>query len=232
MDLNSDLGEGMPRDIDDAMLRLATSANIACGGHAGDASTMRDTVRAALGLGVRLGAHPGYPDRENLGRIHVEMNAAQLVTSLYEQVEGLRRIAQEEGSRIEYLKPHGALYHDAMLDHGPAVEALWETAKAFAIPIMMLPGSALERFGTAATIHEGFCDRAYRPDGTLVPRAEPGALIADPAEAAAQALALAPRVRSLCVHADTPGAPQLLAAARRALEDAGYEIAAPGRRSP
>lgn len=225
IDLNSDLGEGRPPELDDEILRLVSSANVACGGHAGDEETMRRTVRSAVRNGVRVGAHPGYPDRENFGRIHVEMNRKELAASLTDQVSALVRVAETEGARVAYLKPHGALYNDAAAGNRPACEALMKVAGAFRLPMMTLPKSVLARWA-GSVIREGFLDRRYRSDGTLVPRSDPGALITEPADVAAQAIRLAPSVDSLSLHSDTPGAATLTAAARAALEQAGYRIAA------
>lgn len=224
VDLNADLGEGL-EGTDDSLLALVTSANIACGGHAGDRESMRLTVKAALERGVRVGAHPSYPDRENFGRVTLEIPSAALVSSIVEQVRSLVEAAREEGTEIAYVKPHGALYNDAAWD--PEIgRAVVEAAAALSLPLMMLAGSPLAGAASVAIIREGFIDRGYRPDGSLVPRDEQGAILTDPERVAEQALALAPSVDSLCIHSDTPGTLQLLGAAREALEAAGYEIAA------
>lgn len=222
--MNADLGEDPGSDVDEAMLRIVSSANIACGGHAGDAETMRRTVRLAIANGVRIGAHPSYPDRAHFGRRHLDMTSSDLATSLADQISSLDRIAQNESSRVAYIKPHGALYNDAATGDETAIRALTQIAQMFRLPVMTLPESALAR-RMDSVIREGFVDRAYREDGTLVPRTEPGALVTDPAEAAGRALELAPGVDSLSVHSDTPGAVELAAAARRVLQDAGYRIA-------
>lgn len=210
IDLNVDIGEGLRIETDVALLDLVTSANIACGGHAGDREIMERTSRAALARGVRIGAHPSYPDRANFGRVTVEMPLTELMEEVTGQVQALVDITP-----IAYMKPHGALYNDAVANR--------ELAKALSDlgwPLMLLDGSPY------AAISEGFVDRAYRDDGRLVPRTEPGALITDLSLAADQAVSLAAKVDSLCVHSDTPGAIEILSAARRALEAAGYEISA------
>jgi UPF0271 protein len=208
-----------------SILDLVTSANIACGGHAGDDETMLETVRASAARGVRIGAHPSYPDRSNFGRVSIDIAPAEIAAAASDQVARLRDIAAKEGARVAYIKPHGALYNDAAVD--PAVgKAMLEVAARFDLPLMVLEGSTLEAAAGAAGISEGFIDRGYGPDGALLPRSETGALITDPRMAARHALELAPRVASLCVHSDTPGAVQLIEAARSALEEAGYEIEA------
>ena len=215
IDLNSDIGEGLPEETDLEILRLVTSANVACGGHAGDLSTMRRTAEACVRLGVRIGAHPSYPNREDFGRVSIPMAAAELFRSAIDQVGTLSSIAKEAGGRVEYIKPHGALYHDR--ESSPEVsEVVEEAARKFALPLMGMSGS----------IKEGFIDRRYLDDGTLAPRSLPDALITDPDVAGDQALALAPAVDSLCVHSDTPNAAELLRAARRRLMGAGYRISA------
>jgi UPF0271 protein len=224
IDLNSDLGEGLPAEVDEAMLDLVSSANVACGGHAGDAESMRRTVAAARARGVRVGAHPSYPDRAGFGRVRVEMDPAALERSLLDQIGTLSSVTP-----IAYVKPHGALYNEAARD--PALgDVVAGVARAFGVPLMTLAGSPLAA-RVPGVIREGFLDRAYRPDGSLVPRSEPGAMVLTPDEVRAQALRLADggEVDSLSLHSDTPGAVELLAAARDALVSAGYAIAAPAR---
>ena len=226
VDLNSDLGEGMPEAIDDAVLDIVSSANVACGGHAGDAHTMGRTIAEAKARGVRVGAHPAYPDRTNFGRIHVEMDPAALVEELVSQIDALVELAEALGVPVAYVKPHGALYNDAARD--PSLgDTIVRAAHRLGLPIMALAGSALAQRTDVPIIREGFLDRAYRPDGSLVPRSEPGAVLTDQDAVAAQALRLAPHVDSLSLHSDTPGAVELLAAARRALEANGYVVRAP-----
>lgn len=209
--------------MDDSLLDLVTSANIACGGHTGDDQSMRTAVVASVERGVRIGAHPSYPDRENFGRVSIGLSPSDIRTSITEQIARLVKIAHREGAQVAYIKPHGALYNDAGKD--AVAETLLEVARRFRLPLMVLAGSPLEGAGVPI-IKEGFIDRAYTSQGTLRSRSEPGALIDDPRVAAAQALALAPRVDSLCVHSDTPRALELLQAARAAIEEGGYEISA------
>lgn len=245
IDLNADIGEGMPAEHDRALLQIVTSASIACGGHAGDSGTMRRTVRAAKELSVRIGAHPSYPDRGNFGRLRVFMTPCELIECLRQQIASLQEIASELGATVSYIKPHGALYHDASLEPEVAGAVLAASAE-FDLPLMLLartppvgqgrPGGHLlqeplarRRSENAAAqtgkiLREGFADRGYRPDGSLIARDQPGALITDPSQAAAQALELAGLVDSLCIHSDTPGALRLAAAARSALQDAGYRL--------
>lgn len=226
IDLNADVGEGLPADQERALLEVVTSASIACGFHAGDAATMRRTLGLAKQLGVRVGAHPSYPDRENFGRVSMRMRPGFLIDCIGEQVCLLQEAALEAGMRIRYLKPHGALYNDAAVDE--EVSRSIATASALlGLPMMLLAGApTLGRLpGDApSVIAEGFIDRKYREDGTLVPRSEAGALITDPTAAADQAVRLAPSVDSLCVHSDSPAAVSLARAAQDELEAAGYGI--------
>jgi 5-oxoprolinase (ATP-hydrolysing) subunit A len=226
IDLNADVGEGLPADQERELLRAVTSASIACGFHAGDRATMRQTLAVAGELGVRAGAHPSYPDRENFGRVSVPMRPDSLIDCIGEQVSMLQEAALESGMRIAYLKPHGALYNDAALDEAVA-RSIATAAALLGLPIMLLAGApTLSRLpgDSPRVFAEGFVDRGYREDGTLVPRTEGGALIADPAAAAAQAVRVAASVDSLCIHSDSPAALRLARAARAALESSGYEI--------
>jgi 5-oxoprolinase (ATP-hydrolysing) subunit A len=223
IDLNCDLGELDDAAHEAALLDNITSANIACGGHAGDEGTMERTVRLALERGVRIGAHPGYPSRENFGRVELPLPPSEIVATVRFQIAALEAVVRRCGGTIIHVKPHGALYNTAARDEavaraiGTAVLQWNPDARLFG-----LAGSrALEvwrEMGIAA-IAEGFADRVYAPDGSLRPRKLPGALIVDPAAAAAQALALARsgRVQTLCVHGDSPGAVAILRACREAL---------------
>jgi UPF0271 protein len=226
IDLNADVGEGLPIEQERALLQFVTSASIACGFHAGSAATMRRTLALADELGVRTGAHPSYPDRENFGRVSMRMRPGPLLDCIGEQVSMLQEAALESGQKISYVKPHGALYHDAAVDEEVA-RAIATVCGLLGLPMMLLAGSptlGLLPGDAPPVIAEGFLDRAYTPEGTLMPRNEPGALITDPSAAVEQALRLAPSVDSLCVHSDSPSAPDLAQAARTALEAAGYEI--------
>lgn len=232
IDLNADVGEGAPHD---AALFAAgiSSANVACGAHAGDPATMAAACALAARHGVALGAHPGHADRENFGRREVPLGLAELGILLAGQLRLLRRHADAAGIAIRHVKPHGALYHflnreaeHALLFAG-SLRALAPGAVLFGPP-----GGALREAAELAGlgfVAEGFIDRAYRPDGTLVPRGEPGAVLHDEAAAVAQALALARtgRFGTLCVHGDGPAAVRLLGVARAALVAAGFRISAP-----
>lgn len=242
IDLNSDLGEGGLRDRE--LLALATSANIACGGHAGDDRTMRKTLAACLLRGVAIGAHPGYEDRESFGRRPLQLSPSAVASQVSRQLERLAKMAGEAGASIHHVKPHGALYNQA--DRQPELADAITSAVQQVLPGCQLyapPAGALAAAAAAAGIPvrlEGFADRRYRPDGTLVPRGQPGACILCPDEAAAQALEIAchRRVRtlggtllalpaeSLCVHGDGPEAVELLRAVRQALAAAGFQFRA------
>jgi 5-oxoprolinase (ATP-hydrolysing) subunit A len=240
IDLNSDLGEGAGTEV--AMMPLITSVNIACGAHAGDERTMRETIVLAKASGVAVGAHPGYRDPANFGRTALAMPADELVADLVDQITGLISIASSEGVPVTHVKGHGALYNTAQHDESVAesiVRAVMRSAPG--LTLFVFPGSALERAGRAAGLRvarEGFIDRAYEPDGALRSRALHDALITDPGKAAAQAVSfmtgggvrahdgsfLEQAVDTLCVHGDTPGAPAILRAARAALVAAGVRV--------
>jgi UPF0271 protein len=222
VDLNADVGEGFPDD--DALLALVTSASVACGFHAGSAETMRAACRSAAAHGVAVGAHPSYRDREGFGRRPLDVPPQVVRDEVAEQVAALAEAAAAAGTSVRYVKPHGALYHRATVDPGTAV-AIVEAVGG--LPVLALPGSELLRQAGAQGVVEGYADRGYLPDGQLVPRGEPGAVL-DPAAAAAQAVRLASegRVASLCVHGDSPGAAALATAVRAALVAAGFELRA------
>ena len=240
VDLNSDLGEGAGTERE--IMPFITSANIACGAHAGDERTMRETVRLAIAANVAVGAHPGYRDPANFGRAALDMPADALVADLVLQIETLRQIARSEGSDLAHVKAHGALYNTAQHDEGVAASIVAAVKRgAPDLRLYVFPGSAVERLARAAGLRvarEGFIDRAYEPDGTLRPRTRPDALISDPQRAAAQAVSfmedggvlahdgtfLELPVETLCVHGDTPGASSILRAARAALVSAGVGI--------
>lgn len=241
IDLNSDLGEGAGTDA--AIMPSITSANIACGAHAGDEMTMREAVRLARSLGVGVGAHPGYRDPANFGRKRLEVPHGELVRDLRVQIELLAAVAASEGAKLAHVKPHGALYNRGERDDDVA-RAIAEAVRASAPDALLFaaPGSAMERAGHAAGLRvarEGFLDRAYEPDGTLRSRTLPNAMVTDPAAAAAQALAfvrdggvraqdgsfLRFAVDTLCIHGDSPGAPAIASAARAALEGSGIQVA-------
>jgi UPF0271 protein len=232
IDLNADLGEGFvgvsPPD-DATLLTLVSSANIACGYHAGDAVLMRATVAEATKRGVTIGAHPGYPDPTGFGRRDIAASPGEVTAYVIAQVGVLDAFCRAAGTRLRYVKAHGALYNRAVRDAAIA-DAIAEGIRLVDASLIMLglPDSELIAAagrGGLQSAREGFADRAYRPDGTLVPRTEPGALITDPQLAADQAERLAPMVDSICVHGDTPGAVSLLRAVRERLTHKGYRIA-------
>lgn len=231
IDLNSDIGEGygaFPGGPDEELLALVSSGNVACGGHAGDPPTMRRTCRLAASRGVVIGAQVSYPDVLGFGRRFIDMVPSELADHVVAQFAALDAFARSAGSRVRYLKPHGALYN-ALVHHERQAAAMVDAVvECGSLPLVGLPGGALrtaaERRGLRY-VAEGFADRAYAPDGTLVPRGQPGAVIVDPAAAAAQALVLADAgVESVCVHSDTPGSVQIAAAVRGALLSAGHVV--------
>jgi len=224
--LNVDLGElpGEPEEL----YSIATMVNVACGGHAGDEATMERACELARHAGARLAAHPSYPDRAGFGRTSVVMPIAALVASVRSQIEALARVARRVGIPIEAVKPHGALYHDAARDPAIAAAVVEGIDAALGVPVALVgpPEGALARLAAAqgrAYVREGFADRAYGPDGNLVPRTQKGALITNPTAARAQAsrLAGAGTFETLCVHGDTPGALTIARAVREALVSAG-----------
>jgi UPF0271 protein len=227
LDLNCDLGEGCPFDAE--LMPLITSANISCGFHAGDSSTARAALRLAAKHGVQVGAHPGYADREYLGRQELERTEDQIFEECVFQVGALLGLAMAEGVTLRYLKPHGALYNQACRDDfyaRPVVVA----AGVFGLTVMGLPRSALEAAaaGRCPFVAEGFADRRYRLDGLLVPRTEPDAFVTDPDEAVRQTewLLRAHDVRSLCVHGDNPHALDFVRRLRTALTKQGVTLRA------
>jgi 5-oxoprolinase (ATP-hydrolysing) subunit A len=222
VDLNADLGEEVTDDA--ALLAVVTSANVACGFHAGTAEVMRAVCAEAARRDVVVGAQVSYRDRENFGRVAHEMSFDELRDQVAEQVGLLSAIAESEGTRVRYVKPHGALYH-RVTDDGEQAGAV--LAGSGDLAVLGFPGSrllALAASAGRATYQEGFPDRGYA-HGRLIDRGRPGALIEDDDAIAAQAVRLAPRVASLCVHGDSPGAVAHADAVRRALEAAGYALA-------
>ncbi len=227
IDLNCDMGELEDSALEAALMAHITSANVACGGHAGDEVMMERTVRLAMERGVRVGAHPGYPDRENFGRIELPMTAEEIERSVIEQIERLEAVTRGLGATISHVKPHGALYNVAVKNAdvaraiGAAV-ARWDPT----VPVFGLAGSAMldvwRGMGLRA-MGEAFADRRYEADGTLRNRKLPGALITDPEEAAAQAVRFARegQVETICVHGDTPRAVAILRTCRAALDRLG-----------
>jgi len=224
IDLNADLGEGVTDD--DGLLAVVTSANLACGFHAGDEDTMRRVCSGAAERGVVVGAQVSYKDRENFGRKHMDVEADVLTDWVAEQIELLRGIADGSGIEVAYVKPHGALYNRVVEDEEQAAAVL---AGSGSLPVLGLPGSAILRLAEEAGrtgVREGFPDRGYTEDGRLVPRDQPGALVEGAESIAANAveMARAGEVRSLCVHGDSPGAVEAAQAVRDALAEAGYDL--------
>jgi len=247
IDLNCDMGE-LPHAIADgtqeALMPSFTSVNVACGGHAGDAQTMQTTIQQALRWKLAVGAHPGYPDRANFGRVELSLSPQAIADSVYRQVRDLGEIAARNGVSLAHVKPHGALYNQAVHDRQLARAiakgvAQWRTD----IVLVGLAGSPmLDVFREAgfAIAAEAFADRRYEPDGTLRSRKHEDALIRDPSDAGRQALSIAERglvlasdgsevlvsAQTICIHGDTPGAQQIAVAVAQALHQAGVQLAA------
>jgi 5-oxoprolinase (ATP-hydrolysing) subunit A len=208
IDLNADLGEGCPNDR--PLLERVSSASISCGAHAGDESAIRQTLRNAWECGVAIGAHPGYPDREGFGRRERTVTATEVERLVLEQVAWLTRLAEAEVVAIRFLKPHGALYNQAQRQPEVARGVL-SAALELGLPLLGQPGTVLESMAHEQDVRfmaEGFPDRRYRADGSLVPRNEHGAVLHDPAEIEAQVVRLVEegRVATLCIHGDEPAA--------------------------
>jgi 5-oxoprolinase (ATP-hydrolysing) subunit A len=245
IDLNADLGEGFGvwrLGDDEALLEIVTSANVACGFHAGDPSTMRRVCAQAAARGVAVGAQVSYRDLAGFGRRFLDVAPAELTDDLLYQLAALDGIARAAGTRVAYVKPHGALYNAAVTHVGHA-QAVVDAVLSYdrRLPVLGLPGSELLRGAEAAGLRpvaEGFADRGYTPDGTLVPRGQPGALIEQPDVVAERAVQMATDgfvvavdgsrlgmpVESVCVHGDTPGAVALARAVRAALERSGVTL--------
>jgi UPF0271 protein len=235
VDLNSDLGEsfGAWRSGDDvAMLDLVTSANVACGFHAGDPLTIEATINAAAERRVRVGAQVSYPDLVGFGRRRMDVASDQLAADVLYQMGAIAAFCRAAGTRLSYVKPHGALYNRIADDEEQATAVCSAiTRYADGLPLLTLPGSVAaevaERMGLPVVL-EGFADRAYTDSGRLVPRSEPGAVLTDPDAVASHAVELAQSgdVQSICVHGDSPGAVSLAKAVRAALEQAGIAVTA------
>lgn len=222
IDLNADLGEGVTDDA--GLLAVVTSANVACGYHAGDVATMRAVCAEAARLGVAVGAQVSYDDRAGFGRREVDVAVHVLREQVADQVGVLTEIAVAVGTTVSYVKPHGALYNRVVHDEVQARAVLEGSGD---LPVLGLPGSVLLTLAEAAgrvVRREGFPDRAYTDEGRLRPRSEPGAVLDDPELIAARAVELAVAVESVCVHGDTPGAVTHAHAVRAALEAAGYRL--------
>ena len=245
VDLNADLGESFGTWVlgdDAAMLDVVTSANVACGFHAGDATTIRRTVAMAAERGVVVGAQVGYRDLAGFGRRRIDMAAADLTADVLYQLGALEAMCRVAGTRVAYVKPHGALYTTAAVDEGQA-RAVVDAVAAYdpSLPLLAQPGSVLLRVASSAglpVVAEAFADRGYAADGRLVPRSHPLALLHDPDEVAERVLRIATEgtllavdgtlvavpARSICTHGDTPGAVGLARAVRARLEAAGVTI--------
>jgi 5-oxoprolinase (ATP-hydrolysing) subunit A len=250
VDLNADVGEassGGPAGQDQALMPHITSANVACGYHAGDPAMMRATLALACEHGVAVGAHPGFPDPEGFGRRELQFSPRDVEDFVAYQVGALAAIAAAQGVRLQHVKPHGALFNMAVRD-GALADAIARAAAVIDRTLILfgLPGSEIVAAGKRAglrTASEGFSDRAYQSDGTLVPRQQAGALIHDPEVVARRAVRMVREqvvdtidgspvslvVDTICVHGDTPGAAALAACIREALSDAGIEVKAVGR---
>jgi UPF0271 protein len=247
IDLNCDMGESFgpwKMGQDEEIMPHISSANIACGGHAGDPDVMTATVRLAKQCAVAVGAHPGYPDLRFFGRRPMRFSSDEIVSLVLYQLGALWAIARGEGVELRHVKPHGALYNSACVDRELAV-AVCEAIRRFSAEVYVvgLPGSELEAEAEERShpfLAEGFADRAYEPNGSLRDRMLPGATREDPVDAASQAVALASGtvtsfdgtplktpVDTICIHGDTPGAPEIARAVRQALDGAGYAVLAP-----
>jgi len=243
IDLNADVGEGYGQDA--ALMPLISSANIACGVHAGDTDSMRETVLLALDHGVAVGAHPSFPDREHFGRQEMQLSARDLHQCIVAQIESLAEVAAAAGTRLHHVKPHGALYNMAARDEELA--AVVAQAVRAVDPALMLFGLAgsvsltvAERMGLRA-IGEAFADRGYKPDGSLQPRSEPGSVIESGALVVGRAVEMAGNrsvtaidgsrialsAETICLHGDTPGAAVLAWQIRSAFAQAGIRVAPP-----
>ena len=226
IDVNADLGEGFANDR--ALLELVTSASICCGAHAGTPLGIRQTLRDAAARRVSIGAHPGYPDREGFGRREQTLSTNELITLLNAQIADLITLAAEENATVAYLKPHGALYNQAQRQPEVA-HAVVEAVRSRGWPLLGQPGTVLETIAReqgVVYIAEGFPDRRYRVDGSLMPRSDPKALLHESDEIEEQVLRLIEerRVATLCVHGDEPGAVATAAIVRRVLTGHGIAV--------
>jgi UPF0271 protein len=246
IDLNADLGESFGTWVlgdDAAVLEVVTSANVACGFHAGDATTLRRTCAQAVSRGVVIGAQVGYRDLAGFGRRFIDMPPEDLEADVLYQLGALDGLARVAGDRVRYLKPHGALYN-AVVHHEAQAAAVVAAVTAYdpTLPVLGLPGSAVLRLAAEAgltTVPEAFADRAYTAQGTLVSRREPGAVLHDPDQVAARVVRMVTageveaidgsvvplEVTTVCLHGDTPGAVTLARAVREALQSAGVDVA-------
>lgn len=246
IDLNSDLGENVSARVvsdDGSMLRIVSSANVSCGFHAGSPEGIRETLAVAVREGVAIGAHPGYLDHENFGRVDLDLDSATLQAHVEYQLGALMGLASAVGGRISYVKPHGALYNAIAQDERRAKDVVAAVrAVAPHLVVLGLAGSVVLDVAAKAGLAvaaEAFADRAYRPDGQLVSRAAPGAVLHDPAVVAERMVRLVGEgviramdgtdvlisAQSICVHGDSPGSVALAAETRRMLQHSGITIA-------
>ncbi|MCP8999833.1 LamB/YcsF family protein [Pseudarthrobacter sp. RMG13] len=245
IDLNSDVGESFGRwslGDDLAMFGSVSSANVACGFHAGDPSVIRRTCREAAAAGVAIGAHVGYRDLAGFGRRFMDISPAELADDVVYQIGALQALAAVEGTQVRYVKPHGGLYN-AIVTHTAQAQAVVDAVKSVDpnLPILGLPGSEVLRLAEKAglrAVTEAFADRSYNPDGSLVSRSLPGAVLEDPEQVAEHVLRMATesavraidgstfkiRAESICVHGDSSGAVAMATAVKSALGDAGVSI--------
>ncbi|MGQ1838064.1 LamB/YcsF family protein [Kocuria turfanensis] len=245
IDLNADCGESLhawAMDGDEAVLRVVSSANVACGFHAGDPTVARRTCTVAAEHGVTVGAQVSYDDLKGFGRRFIAVPRAELTDQLVYQIGALQALARASGTGVRYVKPHGALYN-AIVHHEEHAAAVVDAVRDVdeTLPLLVLPGSEIERQARAAglrTVREAFADRGYTPQATLVPRSEPGAVLHDPEQIAARVVRMATEhvvetvdgsvvavdAESICVHGDTPGALAIAERVRRALEEAGLRV--------
>jgi UPF0271 protein len=247
VDLNSDVGESFGRwrlGDDEAVLTVVTSANVACGFHAGDPRTLRQTCETAARHGVVVGAQVGYRDLPGFGRRFIDVDPVELTDDVLYQIGALDAMARAAGTSVRYVKPHGALYN-AAVHHQAQARAVVAAVLAYdaELPLLGLPGSELLAAGQGAglrTVREAFADRAYTPEATLVSRREPGAVLEDPGEVARRVVRLVTEgvveavdgsdvevdAESVCVHGDSPGAVEMARAVRAGLEAAGVSLQA------
>ena len=245
IDLNADLGESFGRwslGDDDTMLEVVTSANVACGFHAGDPTVLRHSCEGAAARGVAIGAQVGYRDLAGFGRRFIDVVPAELTDDVLYQIGALEAFARVAGTRVRYVKPHGALYN-AIVHHEEQAAAVVEAVVQYdrSLPVLGLPGSAWLRLAEEAgltTVGEAFADRAYTPEGRLVSRREPGAVLHEPDEIAQRCVRIATEgevvavdgsvvpapAGSLCVHGDSPGAVEIARRVRAGLDAAGVGV--------
>jgi UPF0271 protein len=226
VDLNADLGEEITDDA--ALLAVVTSANVACGYHAGTTETMVEVCRIAAERGVTIGAQVSYRDRDGFGRREMDVPHSELADQVAEQIGTLGAIAARFGTAVSYVKPHGALYHRVGYDAEQASAVLTGSG---GLPVLGLPGSVILDLALdlgRSTWREGFPDRGYTADGRLVPRGSVGALVSEPTEVGRRAVEMADRVDSLCLHGDSPGAVHTAQVVRSMLADAGFVLQALG----